>query len=61
MAWSYNVPPDLRRMLENVIYRRNVGPAEVWGEVRDWLEKEGIEAPARWSDGKPKPPPAEDG
>jgi hypothetical protein len=47
MTWPNNIPPDLRRLLESVLSYRSVGAAEVWGEVRNWLIKHGVEAPER--------------
>ena len=46
MSWPQNCPPDLRRMLEGVLSQRSHGPAEVWGELRDWLVRHQVEAPA---------------
>jgi hypothetical protein len=45
MPWPYTIPPDLRTLLDQVLSKRNVGAAEVWGEVRDWLEAHGVEMP----------------
>ena len=45
MPWPHTVPADLRRRLTSVLSTRNHGPAEVWGEVRDWLESQGVEVP----------------
>lgn len=44
--WPHTLPPDLRRRLEVVLSQRSHGPAEIWGEVRDWLVEHGVEAPA---------------
>lgn len=55
MSWPQSIPPDLRRALEGVLSTRSHGPAEIWGEVRDWLEKHGVEAPERL----PEDPPYE--
>lgn len=43
--WPHTIPADLRRQLETVLSFRNCGPAEIWGEVRDWLDKHEVEAP----------------
>ncbi|SFQ17709.1 hypothetical protein SAMN04488047_1449 [Tranquillimonas alkanivorans] len=45
MHWPYTVPHDLKKRLEEVLSVRSHGPAEVWGEVRDWLEAKGVEMP----------------
>ena len=56
-SWPHNVPPDLRRRLENVLGFRSYGPAELWGEIREWLFLHGIEAPDRLpEDTKPSGP-----
>lgn len=47
MTWPNNIPVDLRRRLDAVLSLRSCGAPEVWGEVRDWLIKHGIEAPER--------------
>lgn len=44
-SWPNNTPPDLRRRLNDVIGRRSFGAADIWGEVKDWLEAHGAEAP----------------
>ncbi len=38
-------PAGLRRRIESVLSRRSHGAAEIWGEVRDWLEEHGGEIP----------------
>lgn len=53
MPWPYTVPADLRPRLEAVLSFRSRGAAEVWGEVRDWLEAHGVELP----EGLPVTPP----
>lgn len=45
MPWPHTIPAGLRRRLEAVLSQRNAGAAEVWGEVRDWLEAQGVEKP----------------
>jgi hypothetical protein len=45
MSWPHSVPPDLRRSLEAVLGQRSHGAAELWGEVRDWLEAHGVAVP----------------
>lgn len=55
MPWPYTIPADLRPRLDQVLSKRNVGAAEVWGELRDWLEAHGIDMP----DGIPVAPPIE--
>lgn len=46
-SWPYTIPPDLRRRLENVLGMRSHGPAELWGEIRDWLVLHGAPAPQK--------------
>lgn len=46
-AWPNNTPPDLRRRLNDVIGRRSFGAADLWGEVKEWLELHGVQAPDR--------------
>lgn len=53
MTWPKSVPPDLKKRLDEVLSFRTFGPAEVWGEVRDWLVAHGVEAP----DKLPEDPP----
>ncbi len=43
--WTYAIPEGLRRRLDAVLSQRSRGAAEVWAEVRDWLEASGIERP----------------
>jgi hypothetical protein len=43
--WPQTIPPDLRRKLENVMGYRSFGPQDVWGELREWLEKHRVEVP----------------
>ena len=45
MSWPYTIPEDLRPRLEAVLGQRSHGPAELWGEVRDWLEAHQVEMP----------------
>jgi hypothetical protein len=45
MSWPYPIPADLRPRLAGAMSARNFGPAEVWGEVRDWLEAHGVTVP----------------
>lgn len=45
MTWPHNIPVDLRPRLAAAMSMRNCGPAEVWGEIRDWLEKHKVEMP----------------
>jgi hypothetical protein len=55
MPWPQTVPPDLRARLEDVLGQRSHGAAEIWGEIRDWLVKHGVEPP----DGLPLDRPGE--
>jgi len=50
--WPNEVPLDLRRRLDEVLSLRGVGPAEVWGVVKEWLEAQRVEPqwPSRKSD-----------
>lgn len=45
MPWPNSIPADLRRTLDGTLSQRGVGSAQVWGDVRDWLIKHGVEAP----------------
>lgn len=45
MPWPHSIPADLRPLLDAVLSKRNCGPAEIWGEVRDWLEAHHVEMP----------------
>ena len=47
MPWPNTIPADLRRHLDAVLSQRSVGAPDIWGEVRDWLIKHGVEAPER--------------
>jgi len=45
VPWPTDIPPDLRRNLETVLGFRSFGPAELWGEIRDWLVKHDVQVP----------------
>lgn len=45
MPWPHSIPAGLRRRIENVLGQRNHGAAEIWGEIRDWLEEKGVDVP----------------
>lgn len=45
MPWPYSLPAGLRRRLDAVLSQRPHGAAEIWGEIRDWLEENGVEKP----------------
>jgi hypothetical protein len=44
--WPNSCPPDLRRELESVLGWRSHGPAEIWGAMKEWAERHGVEPPA---------------
>ena len=44
-SWPYSIPAGLRRHIDSVLGQRNHSAAEIWGEVRDWLEANGVEVP----------------
>jgi hypothetical protein len=43
--WPNTIPEDLRQRLTGTLAARSVGPAEVWGDLRDWLIRHGIQPP----------------
>jgi hypothetical protein len=43
--WPHSMPAGLRRRLDRVLGLRNFGSAEIWGEVRGWLEENSVEMP----------------
>ena len=45
--WPAMCPPDLRARLSPALegYRTRPQAAEVWTELRAWLEEHGVEAP----------------
>ena len=45
MSWPHSIPAGLRRRIETVLGQRSHGAAEIWGEIRDWLEEQGVEMP----------------
>ena len=45
MPWPNSIPEDLRLRLLGTLAVRSVGPAEVWGDLRDWLVKHGVQPP----------------
>lgn len=45
MTWPHSIPAGLRRRIDGVLGQRNRGAAEIWGEIRDWLEEQGVEKP----------------
>jgi hypothetical protein len=59
MPWPNTIPADLRRRLESVLSQRSPGAPELWGEVRDWLIKHGVEAPDRLPEEPPLTGPNE--
>ena len=59
MTWPNTIPPDLRRRLDSVLSQRNHGAPELWGEVRDWLIKHGVDAPERLPEDMPPSGPNE--
>lgn len=48
--WASNIPPDLRRRLNEVIGRRSFGAADLWGEFKEWLEMHAVPAPEQLPD-----------
>jgi hypothetical protein len=50
MPWPNSTPTDLRRQLDVVLLQRSVGARDVWDEVRNWLIRNGVEAPAHLSE-----------
>ncbi|MEM1152211.1 MAG: hypothetical protein AAGI03_16990 [Pseudomonadota bacterium] len=55
MPWPRDCPSDLHTALSEVLSLRNQNAQEVWGNVREWLVKHGVEAP----DDLPKQPAPE--
>lgn len=53
MPWPRTCPPDLRLRLDEVLSTRSHGPAEIWGEVYDWLVKHQVEPPERLPEDAP--------
>ena len=45
MPWPYSIPVGLRHRINGVLGQRSHGAAEIWGEIRDWLEEQGVEMP----------------
>jgi hypothetical protein len=43
MPWPYSIPAGLRRRIDSVLGQRSHGAAEIWGDVRDWLEENSVE------------------
>lgn len=43
--WPNTIPEDLRKRMASTLTARSVGPAELWGDVREWLIKHGVEPP----------------
>lgn len=44
-AWPNDLPPDLRKRLARALAMRSCGPADIWGEIKEWLEAHQIERP----------------
>ena len=59
MTWPHTIPADLRRRLDAVLSLRSVAAPEVWGEIRDWLVKHGVEAPGALPEEPPMSGPNE--
>ena len=47
MPWPKTIPEDLRCKLESVMGFRSFGPADLWGEIREWLDHHEVPAPDR--------------
>jgi hypothetical protein len=45
MPWPNTIPEDLRARLSGTMSARSIGPAEVWGDLRDWLIQHSIQPP----------------
>jgi hypothetical protein len=45
MSWPHSIPAGLRKRIDSVLGQRSHGAADIWGEVRDWLEEQGVEMP----------------
>lgn len=43
--WPHSIPEDLRHRLASAMTARSYGPPELWGEIREWLIKHGVEPP----------------
>lgn len=43
--WPNDLPPDLRKRLDGVLKYRSFGSADLWGEIKEWLEGHGLEPP----------------
>lgn len=43
--WPNNLPPDLRKRLDDVMRYRSFGAPEIYAEVKEWLEGHGVEPP----------------
>jgi hypothetical protein len=59
MSWPNTIPPDLRRAISAALSLRNCAPPDIWGEVRDWLVKHGVETPAALPEDQPPEGPNE--
>ncbi|MEO0568296.1 MAG: hypothetical protein AAF066_11230 [Pseudomonadota bacterium] len=47
MAWQNDLPLALRKKLQTTLQRRDVGPADIWADVQEWLIQSNIPAPDR--------------
>lgn len=45
MNWPSMIPEDLRKRLDTVLGFRSYGSADMWAEIKEWLEKHDIEPP----------------
>lgn len=43
--WPNDLPPDLRKRLDRAMAMRSFGAADLWGEIKEWLEGHQIEPP----------------
>ncbi|GAB5438252.1 hypothetical protein [Falsiruegeria mediterranea] len=44
--WPSTIPFDLRNRIDGLAERRgNMLSADVWTEIREWLERHGVDAP----------------
>ena len=50
--WPEHVPADLALRLQDALSYASCSQADIWDEVKDWLEENGAVAPLRISEAK---------
>ena len=58
LPWPDRVPPDLELRLLDAMSYRKCGQHDIWGEVKAWLEENGVDVTEQIARIKPSSQPA---